>query len=537
MNKKKMNVILYLRVSTEEQRKTGNSLDYQEQTLRYYCQHKNYNVIAVYREDESAKDFENRPEWNKLQKFCNKNRREVDLVLVHKWDRFSRNTKEAYNILDEFKSYGIEINATEQYIDLSIPDSLIMLALYFSTSEVERLKISARIKDCNHQALMSGYFINKAPFGYLNHKLANGKHSLIIDEPKAQYIREAFRRVATGIESAESVRIDLNHDGTKMSKSNFLRMLRKIVYCGKIFVAQHQKNSERIVDGLHDAIIDLKTYYEVQKVLDGKRWKGLVPSHKNEKFPLRNYLVCECCGDNITGSTSKGRSKTYDYYHCMNQHRIPREDLHTMFEEMLDGFSINENIKELYSKILLDKAKDLNSNNINQINFITKEIEKNDNMIDNADERFLSSDIGADSYNRLIEKLNDKNRKLKFELEELSNKENPVDKHLKNSMNLLLNLRKTYTQANYENKRKMIGSIFQDKMIVSKTRVRTTKINKVVELISKGINELGDKKNGTESEKSDSSHYVLEAGLEPARAKRPQDFKSGVSTNSTTRAT
>ena len=30
---------------------------------------------------------------------------------------------------------------------------------------------------------------------------------------------------------------------------------------------------------------------------------------------------------------------------------------------------------------------------------------------------------------------------------------------------------------------------------------------------------------------------VLEAGLEPARPKRSQDFKSGVSTNSTTRAT
>ena len=33
-----------------------------------------------------------------------------------------------------------------------------------------------------------------------------------------------------------------------------------------------------------------------------------------------------------------------------------------------------------------------------------------------------------------------------------------------------------------------------------------------------------------------SHNIVLEAGLEPARAKRPQDFKSGVSTNSTTRA-
>lgn len=30
--------------------------------------------------------------------------------------------------------------------------------------------------------------------------------------------------------------------------------------------------------------------------------------------------------------------------------------------------------------------------------------------------------------------------------------------------------------------------------------------------------------------------FVLEAGLEPARPRWPQDFKSGVSTNSTTRA-
>ena len=35
---------------------------------------------------------------------------------------------------------------------------------------------------------------------------------------------------------------------------------------------------------------------------------------------------------------------------------------------------------------------------------------------------------------------------------------------------------------------------------------------------------------------SNVSFLVLEAGLEPARAKCPQDFKSGVSTNSTTRA-
>ena len=59
-----MNVILYTRVSTDEQAQ-GNSLDYQESFLRSYCQVNRHNVIDIYKEDASAKDFEHRPEIQK----------------------------------------------------------------------------------------------------------------------------------------------------------------------------------------------------------------------------------------------------------------------------------------------------------------------------------------------------------------------------------------------------------------------------------------------------------------------------------------
>lgn len=55
---------LYVRVSTEEQKK-GYSLPEQEDRLLKYCKYNNIEVKGIYREDFSAKNF-NRPEWKEL---------------------------------------------------------------------------------------------------------------------------------------------------------------------------------------------------------------------------------------------------------------------------------------------------------------------------------------------------------------------------------------------------------------------------------------------------------------------------------------
>lgn len=112
------NVILYSRVSTDEQADKGFSLRDQEQKLLNYCSVNNLNVVCIFREDHSAKSF-NRPEFKKLITLIKQKKFQVDGLLFTKWDRFSRNTTESYNKIKFFNELGVIVNAIEQPLDLS----------------------------------------------------------------------------------------------------------------------------------------------------------------------------------------------------------------------------------------------------------------------------------------------------------------------------------------------------------------------------------------------------------------------------------
>ena len=73
-NKQQTNVILYCRVSTDEQAEKGFSLNYQEESLKRYCDRMGYNVVKIYREDHSAKNFK-RPQWSQLKAYTKSNKK------------------------------------------------------------------------------------------------------------------------------------------------------------------------------------------------------------------------------------------------------------------------------------------------------------------------------------------------------------------------------------------------------------------------------------------------------------------------------
>ena len=133
MNQQK--AILYIRVSTDEQAEKGYSLKHQEERLRQYCQHQQIEVVAVYKEDHSAKTFE-RPEFTKLLAFLKKNKGCADLLLFLKWDRFSRNAGDAYAMINQLNKLGVEPQGIEQPLDLNVPENKIMLAFYLAAPEV-----------------------------------------------------------------------------------------------------------------------------------------------------------------------------------------------------------------------------------------------------------------------------------------------------------------------------------------------------------------------------------------------------------------
>ncbi|WP_233602933.1 recombinase family protein [Pedobacter sp. KBW06] len=90
-------------------------------------------------EDYSAKTFE-RPQWKKLLLDLKKTRGKANLILFTKWDRFSRNTSDAYLMIKILNQLGVEPQAIEQPLEISIPENKVMLALYLTTPEIENDK-------------------------------------------------------------------------------------------------------------------------------------------------------------------------------------------------------------------------------------------------------------------------------------------------------------------------------------------------------------------------------------------------------------
>ncbi|WP_238381681.1 recombinase family protein [Mucilaginibacter pedocola] len=127
---------LYVRVSTDEQADKGYSQRDQEERLRRYCEINSITVHKVIFEDHSAKSFE-RPAWNKLLAEIKRTRGKRNLILFTKWDRFSRNAGDAYMMISLLRKLGIEPQAVEQPLDLTIPENKMMLAFYLAAPEVE----------------------------------------------------------------------------------------------------------------------------------------------------------------------------------------------------------------------------------------------------------------------------------------------------------------------------------------------------------------------------------------------------------------
>jgi site-specific DNA recombinase len=97
---------LYIRVSTDEQADKGYSQRNQQNILLRYCEINNIQVRHVILEDYSAKTFI-RPEWKKLLAELSKSKNQSNLLLFTKWDRFSRNTSDAYLMIRHCGSLGL----------------------------------------------------------------------------------------------------------------------------------------------------------------------------------------------------------------------------------------------------------------------------------------------------------------------------------------------------------------------------------------------------------------------------------------------
>ncbi|MCK8479078.1 recombinase family protein [Psychroserpens algicola] len=480
------NAIIYTRVSTDEQANKGFSLPHQKSVLEFYCQHKNINILRHFQEDYSAKNFD-RPAFKELTSYIKANRKTIDYLLFTRWDRFSRNQEEAYRVIREFKNLGIEVNAIEQPLDLSQPDSKVMLAVYLVIPEVENDKNSIRTKEGLRRAMKEGCFVGMAPYGYKNYRDENGKATLTFNNGVSDIIRKAFIDYSKGVLSAEEVRKKYYGKGLKITKQSMLNMLKNPVYCGKILIKEWKKEDEIIVDGLHPAIIDEDTFDTVQRIISGKHKAKIHKfSEIDEKLPLRGHLLCKNCERSLTGSASKGRNgKRHFYYHCQPKckERYKADEVNKLYEDLLSELVIEQDVLELYKEILEEtfsgeqKSRDL------RIRQIKLDLKKLDARMESIEEKFFDDLIDVGTYNSMKGKTQKKLNDLNAEKARIESLNRNLEEYLKLGISFMHGIDKLYKSSPANIKKKITGSIFPEKLIYFKNKYRTAKLDPFIALI------------------------------------------------------
>jgi site-specific DNA recombinase len=519
-------VLLYVRVSTDEQAQQGYSLDYQEETLRTFCKRMNYQVIAVFREDHSAKNFK-RPEWSRLQTFLKTNKRLVDKVLFTKWDRFSRNIHDAFTEIKKLEYFGIEPNAVEQWLESENQDRVILLSFYLSIGEAERAKIASRTKDGTYQAKKEGYYASRAPYGYDSQRdgakstrgSAKGKRSILVPNSMAPFVTKAFKQVALSVEPVEATRKRLYSEGMTLKKSSFNEMLKNIVYAGKIIVPEYKKEVACVVNAIHEPLIDLATFNKVQDLFRKGRWYGLKPSNRNEDFPLRDFLTCENCGRQITGSLSTGRSKRYAYYHCREncKTRVQSAKAHERFASLLVNLQINRNVKNLFSEILKNNEAQINGDRKKSVKIKMDRKQLLISNLNKADDLLMSGTLSSERYNSMVERYNSELMEINMEIEILQSSCESIVQYIDNGLEMLANLDTLFIESDYDGKRILAGSLFTEKLIFGNEGCRTAEVNAVIDVLTRVDAGLNQNKKRKAAIADSFSVKVPGAGLEPAR--------------------
>lgn len=159
--------------------------------MRKYCDINNITIRKVMFEDHSAKTFI-RPEWKNYLLELRKQKGKSDLVLFLKWDRFSRNAGDAYQMINTLRKLGVEPQAIEQPLDLSIPENKMMLAFYLAAPEVENDRRALNVIHGMRRARKEGRYMGLAPIGYINKTDEAGRKYIAIQEPQAGILRWAF---------------------------------------------------------------------------------------------------------------------------------------------------------------------------------------------------------------------------------------------------------------------------------------------------------------------------------------------------------
>jgi len=137
----KVRAAIYARCSTHDK---GQDPELQLAPLREYCQKRGFTLTGEYVDNGISGTKDHRPELDRLLDAAKK--RQIDLIIVWKLDRFGRSLKQLVTALDELSSLNVGFISYQDNLDLTTAQGRLMFHIIGAMAEFERELIRERVK-------------------------------------------------------------------------------------------------------------------------------------------------------------------------------------------------------------------------------------------------------------------------------------------------------------------------------------------------------------------------------------------------------
>ncbi|TAN02256.1 MAG: recombinase family protein [Chitinophagaceae bacterium] len=467
-----MNAIGYLRLSMKDQ--SRYSLEFQEAAIRQYCERYKINLIAIFKDNGQCSDNFDRPDYIALEKFIKEQNGRINYLIVMCHDRFSRNLPEALMKIKSLEDkFGLKVLATEESpeIDSSDPDVFLNRAFKYLMANSELLRIRQRTSRSIRQALESGRFVNKAPYGYINKKQEGQRAIIVPDSEKAVIIKKIFSDFLLGHPLSMIHKEAMAIGYTGKSKSAIPRLLSNCVYAGLVKLPETANSPERYIKGIHQGIVTELGFWRCQELLGNRKPQRCLP---DEKVPLRGILK-HSCGSHMTAGYSKGKRKHYLYYRCVKCSHVNEsgDRLHNKLSQILENLSLTDTQVERLSNSVKEKLKMACETQKAIAKKIQSALKDTNNKLESLEEKLINGMIENQTYKKWYKKLSIEKSKLQAQLNGSEIEQNSFMEKAIKLIPFLTDLNSIFQKATIQQKHLILKEVFKGGIAVNGGVLRT----------------------------------------------------------------
>lgn len=345
MSSKSKRVALYMRVSTEEQARHGDSIEAQWQALRQYAETHNLNVIGEYADEgiSGQKPVRKRPALSEMLREVEAGR--VDLILFTKLDRWFRSVKLYYQAQEVLDAHKTAWRAILEDYNTETADGTLKVNIMLSVAQNEAERTSERIKFVFADKVRRGEPITGSlPIGY-RIETADGRKRVVKDPEKEEMVNDIIQTYLR-TQSLRRTTIEINRKYEQhMDLITVKNLLRNEMIAGRY----------RDNEVYCEPYITSEEYEKIQGL-----WRNNIKFNAKEAYYFSSLIICPECGNKMSGFrgiTKRGeRQYRYKKYRCSKSYKnnicsFRRTTSENVLEQMLLS-QVEDDMEHVRSKAM-----------------------------------------------------------------------------------------------------------------------------------------------------------------------------------------